>query len=307
MKIPKILNHIFISGLLLMAPPLQLFSQDTQNIIEIDPLFEYPVAPEELEGITAKSNYLIDHFWDPMDFKTKAAVDQNALNDAMNVYTAPLRWADKAKADAAVDRLIDKISKNPTLLVQFTKAAEETMYSPRAEVWIDGIYVKFLNAFLKNKKMSEVRKKYYQKQQTTLTNTLVGQTAPTFTFTGRDNKTETYMPMSTPTMIIFGNPGNPDWRLARLKLETNVQLTQAIDQGKLNILYIIPYEDPNWESAVANYPAKWTTGIAPTIGDQLDLRVSPAIYIVGSDGKIIAKNITLDNALRSVFEQIGKP
>ena len=108
---------------MLMASPLPLYSQDNQNIIEIDPLFEYPMAPEELEGITAKSNYLIDHFWDPMDFKTKAAVDQNALNDAMNVYTAPLRWADKAKADAAVDGLIDKWSKNPKVLVQFSKAA----------------------------------------------------------------------------------------------------------------------------------------------------------------------------------------
>lgn len=292
--------------MLIFTSPSQLFAQDDQNIIEIDPLFEYPMAPEEIEGLSAKSNYLVDHFWDPMDFKAKTSVDQNALNDAMNVYTAPLRWADKSKADAAVDRLLEKVSKNPTLLVQFTKAAEETMYSPRAEVWIDGLYLKFLNAFLKNKKMSEARKKYYSAQLTRLTNTLVGNKAPTFTFTGRNNKAETYMPMSTPTMIIFGNPNNPDWRLARLKLETNVQLTKAVDQGKLNILYLIPYEDSSWENAVSNYPAKWTTGMAPNAGNELDLRVSPSIYVIGSDGKIIAKNITLDNALRALFEQIDK-
>lgn len=298
---------MLISGMLLAASPIPIYAQENQNVIEIDPLFEYPMAPEELDGLNAKSNYLVEHFWDPMDFKTKTAIDQNALNDAMNVYTAPLRWADKAKADVAVDRLLDKVSKNPTLLVQFTKAAEETMYSPRAEVWIDALYIKFLNAFLKNKKMSEARRKHYQEQLTRLSNTLVGNTAPTFTFTGRGNKTETYAPMSTPTMIIFGNPNQADWRLARLKLETNVQLTQAVDQGKLNILYILPYDDPNWEASVANYPAKWTTGMAPNVGEQLDLRVAPAIYVIGSDGKIVAKNVTLDNALRTVFEQINKP
>ena len=56
-----------------------------QEIIEIDPLFQYPSAPEELSSIQDKSNYLVNHFWEPMDFKDKKAVDQNALNDAFKV------------------------------------------------------------------------------------------------------------------------------------------------------------------------------------------------------------------------------
>ena len=301
----KRIQSYILSGILAITAisPLPSYCQD---FIEIDPLFEYPMAPEELEGLTAKSNYLMEHFWDPMDFKNKTAVDQNALNDAMNVFSAPLRWADKSKAEAALDKLIDKISKNPTLLLQFTKAAEETMYSPRAEVWIDDVYIKFLNAFVKNKKMTPNRKERYQSQLTTLENTRIGNTPPVFTFTGRDGKQETYMPMSTMTLIIFGNPYNTDWRLARLKLETNLQLSQAIDQGKLNILYLVPFEDSNWESQVNNYPDKWTVGNAPEAGKLYDLRLTPSLYLIGNDGKIIMKNNTLDTTIKEIFQQLEK-
>lgn len=123
-----------------------------QEIIEIDPLFQYPSAPEELSSIQDKSNYLVNHFWEPMDFKDKKAVDQNALNDAFKVYCVPMRWADKERALVSVDKLIEKISKNPTLLIQFTKAAEENLYSPRADVWIDEVYLRFLNAIVKTRR-----------------------------------------------------------------------------------------------------------------------------------------------------------
>lgn len=286
---------------LLVATPS--FAQD---IIQIEPLFEYPSAPETLTTLTDKSNYLVEHFWDLMDFKSNTTVDQNALIDAMKVYSVPLRWADLSKAEMATDKLIEKISKNPTLLTQFTKAAEEVLYGPRAEYWIDVVYMKFLDAYLKNKKIPETRKTKYQKQLNTLRNTLVGQIAPTFEFTGKSNKSERYMPMSTPTLIILGDPTLPDWRLIRLKMETSVPLRQVVDQGKLNIIYLVPFTMDNWENEVSNYPTNWIVGTAPKIDEILDLRVNPSVYYIGGDGKIVMKNVPIENAINEALNAINK-
>lgn len=275
-----------------------------QDVIQIDPLFEYPVAPESLSSLVDKSNYLIEHFWDSMDFKSTTTVDQNALIDAMKVYSVPMRWADITKAEKATDKLIEKISKNPTLLTQFTKAAEEIMYGPRAEYWIDVVYLKFLDAYLKNKKIPETRKSKYRKQQTTLKNTLIGQTAPTFEFTGKNGKAEKYMPMSTPTLLIFGDPTQANWRMTRLKMETSVPLRQAVDQGKLNIIYLIPFQMDNWEDEVKNYPVNWTVGNATDIDNILDIRVNPSVYYIGGDGKIIMKNAPIENAVNDALKAV---
>lgn len=306
-KIQNSVKFILIAISMAMNPLIS-FSQEatTQEALEIDPLFEYPVAPEELKTIEEKSNYLVEHFWDPFDFKNKTTVDQHALNHAFFVYTTPIRYADKTKALAQTDKLIDKISKNPTLLTQFTKAAEENLYGQRAEVWIDEVYIKFLEAIVKNKKVNSKRKEKYQSQLTTLKNTIVGEKAQEFKFIGIDGKDARYFPMSTPTILIFGDPTQSEWRMWRLKLETNTSLVKALEQGKLNIIYIVDSDLPGWNKEVSSYPSSWTVGCAPEISKIYDLRTAPAFYLVGSDGKIILKNVVAEVAVNKALDLVAQ-
>lgn len=298
----KTLRHFF-AILSIVASPIIVSAQE---IIEIKPLFEYPVAPEELTTIDEKSNYLVEHFWDPLDFKAKTSVDQHALNDAFRVYTVPMRWADKNKTLVSTDKLIEKLSKNPILLTQFMKAAEENLYGPRAEVWIDEIYLKFLEATVKNKKIPAARKKRYQSQLDILKSTAVGETAPGFNFTGTDGKDGRYFPMTTPTLVFFGDPTSSDWRMWRLKMETNTSLVKAIEKGQLNIIYIVDSDLPGWNKEVASYPSTWTVGCAPDIRNTYDLRATPSVYLIGSDGKIILKNAVAETAVAKALELVQK-
>ena len=98
-----------------------------------------------------------------MDFKNQGALNQAAVNDAVKVYSFPMQWADKVEVDKSLDKLLAQLQKNPTLLVQFTKAAEEALYGPRANMWIDEVYLKFLSTAMKNKKISKARKERYSR------------------------------------------------------------------------------------------------------------------------------------------------
>lgn len=292
---------------LAMAAAAPAFSQ---QYIEIEPLFEYISAPEELSTLNEKSDYLVEHFWDKMDFKATAAVDQSALNHAFKVYATPLRFAEKNKASASVDKLIETLSKNSTLLLQFTKAAEENIYGPRSEVWIDEVYIKFLRALIKNKKIQQPRKDKYVKQLSMLEASSLGNKAPTFSFENIYGSESSYFPMATPSILIFANPGNTDWRLARLRMETNAQLSQAVEKGKINVLFIVPDKMDEWKEAVANYPQRWTLGYAENIGEKLDVRAKSSVYFasvwfVDSDGKIALKNVPLETAVEEALKAVG--
>lgn len=273
------------------------------GVIVVEPLFEYPSAPESIEGLTEKSNYLMEHFWDPMDFKTKGAVDQNALNDAFSVYTVPLQWANKDLADKSVDKLISNLQKNPTLLYQFTKAAETNLYSDRARIWIDEVYVKFLDALIKNKKISKPRKLRYELQLNQLRNTMVGSTAPSFDFTNPVGNTETFRP-GLLTVIEFGDPTCDECRHAKLKMDTDVKFSDLVDKGLVNVLFIIPYPETGWQTMLADYPKKWHVGASEAVADIYDLRNTPSIYVIGTDGKIIAKNVTVARAMQLAADSV---
>ena len=276
-----------------------------QNVIEIEPLFEYPTAPEELEALDERCDYIVKHFWDNFDFKNKQTIDQYALNEAFQVYVSPMRYASKKEVDQSIDKLLNKISGNPSLLLQFTKAAEENLYGPRAEFWSDPLYLKFLDAVIKNKKLKENRKAKYISQAQIIKESEAGNKAPSFHFSDKDGLSKTYFPMSTPTLLIFGNPDDTDWRLARLKMDSNMKLSDALEKGKLNIIYILPFSLENWPNLVSNYNSNWTIGNSPEASEHYDLRLNPSIYLIGSDGIIVNKFLSAEQSVEDILELIN--
>lgn len=273
------------------------------DVIEIQPLFEYPVAPEEIQSLGDKSNWLMQHFWDQMDFKKNSAVDQTALNDAFRVYTLPMQWADKVEVNKSVDNILSKISKNPTLLLQFTKAAEENLYSSRARIWIDEVYVKFLEAFLKNKKFTKTRKLRYQEQLKRITNSMIANKAPTFNFVTPTGNPGKYEPIGVFTIIEFGDPDCDDCRHAKLKMETDMQFTSLVDRGLVNVLFIIPDPVEGWQTNIGDYPSNWIVGASDDVSDILDIRTSPSFYVIDKEGNIVAKNVFVEQAKKLAMQQ----
>lgn len=298
------MNTIKIKILLSLCLFLTGFCIKAQQVIEIQPLFEYPVAPEELTTLTDKSEYVVTHFWEPLDTKNQQAVVQMALDHAFEVFSSAVKWSKPDVANQAVDKLLSRVSGNPTLLYQLTKSAERYFYSPNADFWPDDLYLKFIDATLKNKKISDRNKEKYRKQAQTLRNTKVDNTAPKFDFEEADGKISSYFPMSTPTLLIFGDPEDTDWRMARLRLETNTALSQALDKGKINILYIVDKTEGDWKNTVSNYPSNWKVGKGIDLDSIYDIRLNPTIYLIGSDGKIKDKYMLLETAVTQVLESV---
>ncbi|MDE7413706.1 MAG: DUF5106 domain-containing protein [Muribaculaceae bacterium] len=276
--------------------------QTDENVIYIEPLFQYPTAPEEIISLGDKSDWLLEHFWDSFDFKQKNAVDQNALNDAFNVYSHPMRWASKDVVLKSTDKLVGLLKKNPTLMLQFTKAAEENLYGPRADAYIDEVYVKYLEGIVNTKKISDTRKERYARQLRILKNTLPGTVPPQFKFKNPQGATETFRP-GLLTVIEFGDPECMDCRLAKLKMGTDLTFSSLVEKGKINVLFIIPDPDEGWEPLLYDYPKEWHTGASEEVSDIYDLRSTPYFYVIGTDGKIITKTGNVEEAMYKAVEK----
>ena len=110
--------------------------------------------------------------------------------------------------------------------------------------------------------------------------------------------------MSTVSLLIFGDPSDADWRLDRLRMEANAKLSQLVDKGKINILFILPNEKEDWKIEVADYNPKWVVGCGDSLDDKLDLRVIPSIYVIGQNGDILMKNAPLQTAIESAFNEV---
>lgn len=268
------------------------------DIIVVEPLFEYPLPPDTMSNLQARADYLVDNFWTPMDFKNKSTVDQNALNDAFVAYTTAMRFADGAKVETSVDKLISKIEKNPALSLQFAKAAEESLYGDRATVWNDRIYLSFIDNVLRNKQIKTERKLRYQRLRTILNNTLQGTVPPQFDYETADGRTAHYSPNGVITVIEFGDPDCDDCRMAKLRMDTDVTFSTLVDKGKVNVLFINVNPEDGWQEELKDYPSNWHVGAREDIDEIYDIRQSPAIYVIDREGKVAAKLVSVETAMQ---------
>jgi hypothetical protein len=292
--------------------PTLIYAQDEaetpeRTVVEVASLFEYPVAPDSLPDIASRSNYVIEQFWKDFDFN-QTSVAQIALNHAMGVYTTAMRWADQTVVDKSLDSLFKNLSKNTTLTYQFTKAAEVSIYDPTAPVWIDEVYIKFLNTMLSNKKISDVRKAKYKAQLVTLKNSLKGQKLQPFTYQTVEKKTNRFETIAPFTLLEFGSPSCADCRLAKLKLETNSEISDLLEQGKLDIYFIVPDADSEdgWEYSLLNYPYNWRVGVGEALDEVYDIRTSPTLYLLDSNGVILEKNLGIEEMISIIQRNTNK-
>lgn len=290
------------AGLALIQTMQTAMAQSVDERIIIEPLFEYPTAPDSMDNLQDRSDWLMLHFWDNMDFSRKETLDQNALNDAFRVYVAPMQFATPEEVDKSVTRVIEKISKNPALSIQFAKAAEEALYGPRALVWNDQIYLRFIDNVIRCKGVKKERKLRYDRQHQLVGNTLMGNIPPEFDYLTPDGKKCKFTPGSVVTLIEFGDPDCIDCRHARLKMESNVTFSTLVEQGKINVMFINVDPDEGWEAKLAGYPAKWHIGASDEVGDIYDIRVTPSIYLIDSQGKVAAKNVDIETAIQLAIQ-----
>lgn len=292
-----------IIAMALLSLPMTGMAQSADNTrhdsqIVISPLFDYPMAPDDLDGLQERSNYLMQHFWDKMDFKLKASVDQNALNDAFRVYVTPMQFASATEVNASVDKVIAQISKNAVLSLQFAKAAEEALYGPRADLWNDEIYLKFIDNVLRCKQIKKERKARYEHVGKQLRNTLRGSVPPEFDYTTADGKVSHYHPNGVITVIEFGDPDCDDCRFSKLKMETNVRFSSLVERGKINVMFIVSDPEEGWEEKLKDYPTLWHVGASESVSDLYDLRKSPSVYVIDREGKIAVKNVGIETAMQ---------
>lgn len=291
---------LLLTGFTLSAQtPADSTAQQGPTILP--PLFEYPTAPEDSTmDWTARSNWLVEHFWDNFDPNGKAA-PQVQIDHAFRTFVVPMRFADRDVALKSVGRLLESTKKNSTLTMQLVKAAEHSVYNPEtAEVLVDELYVRMLRAMLADKKIPDLRKVRYAAQLQSLENCMTGMQMPAFAYTTSAGSNGKFTTAPVPTIIEFGDYDCSDCRLTRLRLETDSELQKLVQEGKARIFFIspdIPEDDvAAWTEGVQDYPGAWTVGRAEGLEDELDLRTTPCIYLLNPEGAIVKKNATSNEA-----------
>ncbi len=268
--------------------------------------FPYPVVPESIEGLTPRSNYLMEHFWDRCNIKS-AFSSLKKMEGAFNDYVDIMPYASGEAVKASVEALLKEVSKNPRNLLALAHMAEAALYSDSATVRCDECYLPFAKAVASNRKISKAEKARFEYQAKVLAGAQVGMKAPDFTYTAPDGTQGKLsdIPDGPYILLFINDPDCDECELARVRLAADINLNSLIDKGLIKVMSIYPGEfDPDWAARASGYSQRWIIGAAPEVDEYYDLRNPPVFYYLNGHHKILSKSLVIDNLIEA-FRQVN--
>lgn len=265
-----------------------------------DQLFPYPVAPDEMETMTERTNFVIEHFWDRCNMKSAFSTKQK-LYKAFKDYINIIPYADAEVVHASVDRLIASVKKEPKNLLTLAEFAEATLYADTAEIISDEVYLPFAKAVAECKKIKPAEKARFEHHARILAASQVGMTAPDFSFTDFDGNKHNFNEVSGGHVLLFFNSSDcDDCSFARVRLSADYNINDLISRGLLKVVSIHPGDnDSEWAATASKYPDNWIVGASADVDQVYDMRNPPVIYYLDREHKILSKSMTIDQLINA--------
>ena len=264
-----------------------------------------PVAPYQLSDIPdslttpdARSEYLIEHYWDKFEVENRAYLKSPQVAEQAFVdFTSIMRIAPRENTMKGIDNLLKRASCDEDILLMYADMADKYLYSGQGTFVSEEAYLPFVEAVLDSKKVDKLYKLRYSSQYDVMTKNQLGMEITDFEYKlpGKD-KTYRIRKLKSPFILLYINdPECEDCSLATLRLSVSQALLNEVRAGRLTILSLYPDgETEEWLAGAKEYPQEWVVASMENGDRCFDLRIMPTLYLLDKDKKIILRNASLE-------------
>jgi len=264
-------------------------------------IVEIPTPPENLIRLDQRCNYIVDNFWKRCNLKS-AFSSLERLDYTFGQFLAFTPYASADTVHMTIDNLIRGVEKaNGKNLLPLAKIAEKWCSGDTAEYQSDELFYPFVKAVANSKKVKDPEKERFKALYRKMTNSRTGATVTRLDFTCPDGSQGSIDDIKAPHVLIyFYEPDCIDCRLARARLAADYVLPALTEANLLKVVAIYPGEpDDEWRADSESMPDGWIVGANPEVDMDFIIEHSPEIYYLDTSRKVIARNISVDNALNA--------
>lgn len=268
------------------------------NMVERPAVFVPTLAPAALPD-EQKMLYVCEHYWDKFDFSDTTFVsraDTSSMLTSFAVYA--VGCVPDSLADKSMKKLMQKASKSKKMFEYFLFLAETVLHDPNSQLRNDEKYIPVLESAIRSEWFDEYERMPYEFDLSIALQNRVGRPANDFSYTLPSGKTRRMYDIKADyTLIFISNPGCPMCREVREQLLSSPLLNELTERGDLKVLVLYPDEDLTaWKEHLTDYPTAWINGYDKgkviTRERSYDLRAIPALYLLDSQKRVMAKDCT---------------
>jgi len=290
---------LFSSMLLALSSCGGRQSQTSVSPVDTITTFSLPEIPVMFTEPEQRLAYVIQHFWDRIDFADTNYVHHPEITEqAWADYVNLLPQLPPAKADATIKTLFKRLETSPVCFHYMTDLAEQYLYHPNSPLRNEELYISVLDAVLASSVLTDDEKIRPQGQRTLAEKNRPGRVAEDFTYTLADGSTHTLHGLKAPYILLCINtPGCEACTQMISDIRSSEAIGAATKKG-LRILSVYPDEEVDfWREHVSEYPSSWIAGYDDgqiiTHRQLYDLRAVPTIYLLDAQKRVLLKDATI--------------
>lgn len=268
------------------------------NKAERAAVFVPTLAPASMPD-EQKRVYMSEHYWDKFDFSDTTFIyraDTSSMLTSFAVYA--VGCVPDSLVNKSMKALMHKASKSKKMFEYFLFLAESVLHDPNSQLRNDEKYIPVLESAISSEWLDEYERKPYEFDLSIALQNRVGRPANDFSYTLASGKSHRMYDIEAEYLLIFiSNPGCPMCRDVREQLLSSPLLNELTERGDFKVLVLYPDKDLEaWREHLKDYPSAWINGYDKggviTSERSYDLRAIPALYLLDSQKRVMAKDCT---------------
>lgn len=265
-----------------------------------------PAVPDSLRTPGKRAAYLMEHFWDEMDFRdTLRSRDERFMEQNLVNFMSLFPHAGTDDVQRSVTLLTGRAAADGKAFMMVADLAAKYLYEKESPMFSELYYTMFLDGIRSSAAGTASLRSRAAFLFDAIRRNFPGTVAADFQMVLRDGRRSSLAetPART-TVLLFYDPHCDGCMAAVRSLSGDSALRSLAESGKITVLAVYTEGDAAvWQRTKDTLPEWWTVG-ADTGGilhdDIYFLPSMPSLYLIGADRTVILKDASVEELLEAV-------
>ena len=229
-----------------------------------------------------------------------------------NSFLEQIASLEPEKAEFLMNATMESLVDNPKGYRQMMELAEKRFSDAADPLHNETLYMIVINHALEKYVLSSTEKEKQRLLLAGAKKNMIGTTAVDFDYVTPGDKTVHHLKdlKADNILVYFNNPDCESCELVKQRLEENEFINKLVNEKKLIVLAIYPYDDQKlWKKT--NYPKMmingWNQSHNIEYGELYDLPTLPCFYLLDRNYKVLIKNEGSLNKVEALLKQLNMP
>ena len=261
------------------------------------PELPLPQVPATLREPAARAAYIIEHFWDAMDFADRTlSMDDAFMEQAFSNFISVFPYAgDDARRRAVRSVMTAAHDADREAYMKLVEVAEKYLWETESPLFSEEFYTPFLEHIAASSPADDYSTLRYRYQLEAVRKNRPGELAADFAYVDRSGRSRMLRktPVRNRLLVIFYDPDCDHCHDVMASLRDDAVLSQAVADGSLTVLALSVGDNrAQWERTAAQLPEQWLAGFVTSdiLGTQrYVMRSMPTLYLLDADKRVLLK------------------